>query len=81
MQAGRLGGLAAALAVTAVCAELCISANLLTWAGVPYVTDGGALPLKFHPGTDLLLAATVAALAGSASYWMVRRGAYAGLHG
>ncbi len=63
MRAARLPGPAASLAVAAVCAELCISANLLTWAGVPYVTDGGALPLKLHPGTDLLLAATVAMLA------------------
>ncbi len=58
--------------VAAICAELCISANLLTWAGVPYVTDGGALPLKFHPGTDLLAAATVLALAADPPGWVAR---------
>ncbi len=70
MPAARLGRVAAACAVAAVCAELCISANLLTWAGVPYVTDGGALPLKFHPGTDLLWAATFAAFAGRPARWV-----------
>ncbi len=64
------GGVASACAVAAVCAELCISANLLTWAGVPYVTDGGALPLKFHPGTDLLLAATLASIARGPAGWV-----------
>jgi hypothetical protein len=34
--------------------EFCISANILTWIGVPYVTEGGALPEKIHPGSYLL---------------------------
>ena len=50
-------GFAVFLAVLAVGAELGISANLLTWLGVPYVADGGTLPVKLHPGTHLLLLA------------------------
>jgi len=45
------------LVVCALAIEFCVSANLLTWAGVPYMTDGGALPLKIHPGTYVLFAA------------------------
>ena len=60
MAAGRM---AAWLAVAGVCTELCVSANLLTLLGVPYVSEGGALPLKLHPGTYLLLAACLAACA------------------
>ena len=66
------GRLAVVLATAAVSLELCVSANLLTWAGIPYVTDGGALPLKFHPGTDLLVAAAGAALAGGQLGWLRR---------
>ncbi len=66
------GRLAVVLATAAVGLELCVSANLLTWAGIPYVTDGGALPLKFHPGTDLLVAAAGAALAGGQLGWLRR---------
>ena len=43
-----------ALAATAIASEFCISANVLTWIGVPYVTEGGALPEKINPGTYLL---------------------------
>ncbi len=58
----RVGGAprtdwAAKLAISAVAVEFCVSANLLTWMGVPYVTEGGALPLKIHPGTYMLAAA------------------------
>ena len=42
------------LAVAGVAVDLMISANLLTLIGLPYVTEGGALPLKIHPGTYLL---------------------------
>jgi hypothetical protein len=49
--------LALGLAAAAIAVEQCVSANLLTWIGVPYVTDGGALPLKIHPGTYFLLLA------------------------
>ncbi len=70
MQMWRPNRLVAACAMAAVCAELCISANLLTWVGIPYVTDGGALPLKFHPGTDLLTAATLAGLAAGPASWV-----------
>ena len=42
------------LAVATVALEFCVSANLLTWIGVPYVTEGGFLPEKLHPGTYLL---------------------------
>ncbi len=38
----------------AVITELTVSANLLTWAGIPYVTDGGVPLIKLHPGTDLI---------------------------
>ena len=72
MTGGQPGRLAAACAVAAVCTELCVSANLLTCLGVPYVTDGGALPLKLHPGTDLLLVACLAALAGGGTAWIAR---------
>jgi hypothetical protein len=48
--------------------ELTVSANLLTWAGIPYVTDGGTLAAKLHPGTDMLcLAAGV--LVGGRGGW------------
>lgn len=50
-------GLAVALAMLAVVAELSVSANLLTWLGIPYVADGGSLPVKLHPGTHLLFLA------------------------
>ena len=66
------GRLAVGLATSAVGLELCVSANLLTWAGIPYVTDGGALAFKFHPGTDLLVAAAGAALAGGQLGWLRR---------
>jgi hypothetical protein len=45
------------LAALGVLLELTVSANLLTWAGVPYVTDGGSLAAKLHPGTDVLFLA------------------------
>jgi hypothetical protein len=47
------------LAVAAIAVEFSVSANLLTWVGVPYVTEGGSLPMKIHPGTYLLCAAFV----------------------
>ncbi len=74
MPAGQPGACAVWLATAAIAAELCVSANLLTWAGVPYVTDGGALPLKLHPGTSLLVAATAAALAQGGTAWLQRAG-------
>jgi len=51
------------LAVTAVTVEFCVSANFLTWIGVPYVTEGGTLPEKIHPGTYLLCLALIARMA------------------
>jgi hypothetical protein len=48
------------LAVTAIAVEFCINANVLTWIGVPYVTEGGALPEKIHPGSYLLCLAFLA---------------------
>ena len=45
----------------------------------PLVT--GLIVGHTHSFTPAFLVATVAALAGSASYWMVRKDAYAGLHG
>jgi hypothetical protein len=48
------------LVVCALAIEFCVSANLLTWIGVPYMTEGGALPLKIHPGTYVLSAAFLA---------------------
>ena len=47
------------LAITAVAIEFCVSANALTWLGIPYVTEGGFLPEKLHPGTYLLCLAFV----------------------
>ena len=70
MPTWELDRIAAGCALAAVCAELCISANLLTVLGLPYVTDGGALPFKLHPGTDLLLAATLAGLAAGPAAWV-----------
>ncbi len=52
-----------ALAITAIAMEFCISANVLTWIGVPYVTEGGALPEKINPGTYLLCIAFAAQIA------------------
>ncbi len=51
------------LAILAVGLQLCISANLLTWCGVPYMSEGGALPFKFHPGTDVLAIASLSRIA------------------
>jgi hypothetical protein len=64
--------MAVALAIAAVSVELCVSANLLTLLGVPYVTDGGPLPLKLHPGTDLLLLAGLTAAATGGRAWCMR---------
>jgi hypothetical protein len=52
-----------ALATTAIAIEFCISANVLTWAGVPYVTEGGVFPEKINPGTYLLCLAYAANVA------------------
>ena len=64
------GRLALCLAGAAVCLELLVSANLLTWAGIPYVTDGGNFLLKFHPGTMLLAAAAACAFARGWGAWL-----------
>ena len=48
------------LAIAAVAVEFCISANFLTWIGVAYVTDGGSLLEKIHPGSYLLCIAFMA---------------------
>ncbi len=61
------------LAVSAVVVELTVSANLLTWVGIPYVSEGGSLPLKLHPGTDLL-AAGMAVLVIKRGGWPVLAG-------
>ena len=45
----------------------------------PLVT--GIIVEKTHSFTPAFLLATVAALFGAASYWLVKRGAYAGLSG
>lgn len=60
------------LAVLAVGLELVVSANLLSALGVPYVTDGGALPLKLHPGTLVLLAAAILAWLRGGTAWLRR---------
>ena len=52
------------VAIAAVAVDLTISANLLTLIGVPYVTEGGPLPLKIHPGSYLLCGAFLIFLAG-----------------
>jgi hypothetical protein len=64
------GRLALCLAGAAVCLELLVSANLLTWAGIPYVTDGGNFLLIFHPGTMLLAAAAACAFARGWGAWL-----------
>jgi hypothetical protein len=55
-----------ALGLTTVVVALCVSANLLTWLGVPYLADGGSLLFKLHPATWLsgLAAAARFGLAG-----------------
>ncbi len=63
------GRLVVWLAGGAVTLELLVSANLLTWAGIPYVTDGGNLAVKLHPGTLLLLVAACVALVQSGGGW------------
>ncbi len=59
------------IAIAAIALELCVGANLLTCAGIPYVSEGGPLPLKLHPGSYLLaLALCVQAIGGgSAGCW------------
>ena len=59
------------LALSAVLLELTISANLLTWIGVPYVSEGGTLPLKLHPGTDLLAVAFLILITRRGSWFSV----------
>ena len=54
---------AMSFAITAIAVEFCVSANLLTCIGVPYVTEGGFLPEKIHPGTYLLCLAFVTRVA------------------
>jgi len=53
------------LAHLAICLELLVSSNLLTLAGIPYVTDGGAIFFKFHPGTLCLALAACGTVAGA----------------
>jgi len=52
--------------ICAVLIKLCVSANLLTWMGLPYVRDGGAPPLKIHPGSFLLALSVILCSAVSA---------------
>jgi hypothetical protein len=59
MRGCSAGSFAVMLAILAAGLELCVSANLLTLLGIPYVTDGGAMPLKIHPGTYLISLAFV----------------------
>jgi hypothetical protein len=47
------------LAIAGVVIEFSVSANVLTWIGVSYVSEGGFLPEKLHPGTYLLCFAFV----------------------
>jgi hypothetical protein len=70
MQAGATGRAALLLATVAICSELAISANLLTVAGVPYVAEGGALIVKFHPGTMLLAVAVAGAVLAGGAAWL-----------
>lgn len=59
ISAGATARSAAALAVSAVLLQLTVSANLLTWLGISYVTEGGSLLTKLHPATDLIILASV----------------------
>ena len=45
--------------VAAVVCSLCVSANLLTWIGLPYVCEGGSPFLKIHPASLLCVLAFV----------------------
>ena len=45
------------LLTVGIASELTISANLLTFIGDPYVSDGGSNITKLHPGTYLILGA------------------------
>jgi hypothetical protein len=42
------------MVATAIAIEFCVSANLLTWIGVPYITEGGVFLEKIHPGTYMI---------------------------
>jgi hypothetical protein len=64
MQRG-LSSLAISLAFLAIAAEFTISASLLTVAGSDYVSDGGWLPEKLHPGSYLAASALAAHAAAS----------------
>lgn len=50
------------LALLAVCVALSVSANVLTWFGIPYVAEGGNVVLKLHPASDLCYLAAAARL-------------------
>ena len=43
--------------VTAVACALCVSANFLSWLGIPYVCEGGSPLLKIHPASLLCVLA------------------------
>ncbi len=43
------------LVIFAIVLELTVSANLLTFMGIPYVTEGGSLLFKLHPGTHMVI--------------------------
>ncbi len=70
---GTASGWAVGIALLAVGVELCVSANLLTWLGIPYVAEGGSLSVKLHPGTDLLfLSAALLCVSGRAWHALAR---------
>lgn len=50
-----------------------MSANFLTWVGVPYVADGGNLSEKLHPGTDLLLISFICMLLSNRGFQVLVR--------
>lgn len=63
------------LAMTALCLELTVSANLLTALGSHYVSDGGWLVEKLHPGSYFAAASMAARLASggrpSRNLWLL----------
>jgi len=60
------------LAVLAVCVALLVSANILTWLGVPYTAEGGPAALKLHPASIVCCLAAATKLASFGRNVVVR---------
>ena len=67
-------GYAVRLVVLAIVLELTVSANLLTFIGIPYVTEGGSILFKLHPATYAIIL-SFALLAIRRDGWLLLTGA------